>query len=66
MPRPLRHPPIVIMLYYLYAIVEKFLVLVMPGHRNAPPPPMGAGLVQGGRSYLEKRISPEQQSESFI
>ena len=41
MPPPLWHPPIAIVPYYLYAIVEKFPVWVMPRHRNAPPPPMG-------------------------
>jgi hypothetical protein len=48
MPPPLWHPPIAIMPYYLCAIVEKFPVLVMPGHRNVAPPPMGAGLAQWG------------------
>ena len=48
MPPPLWHPPIAIVPYYLYAIAEKFPVSVMPRHRNAPPPPMGAGLAQGG------------------
>jgi len=38
---PLWHPPIAIVLYYLYAILEKFPVWVMPGHRNASLPPMG-------------------------
>ena len=56
---PLWHPPIGIMPYYLYAIVEKVLVQVMPGHCNAPPPQWGAGLAQGRRSSLEKRVSQE-------
>jgi len=30
-------PLIAIVTYYLYTIVEKFSILVMPGHRNAPP-----------------------------
>jgi hypothetical protein len=47
------------MLYCLYAIEEKFPVQAMPGHRNTPPPPMGAGLALGGQSSLEKRISHE-------
>jgi hypothetical protein len=42
------HPPVAKGPYYLYAIVERFPVQVMPGHRNAPPPPTGAGLAQGG------------------
>jgi hypothetical protein len=42
------------------AIVEKFPVQGIPRHRNAPPPSMGAGLTQGGRSSLGKRISTEQ------
>src|SRR5665647_925246 len=65
MPPPLWHPLIAIMPYYLYAIVEKFPVLVMRRHRNAPPPPMGAGSAQGGRSYLEKRISTVPKNELF-
>ena len=54
---PLSHPPIAIMLSYLYDIVEKFPVLVKPRHRKAPPPPMGAWLAQGGQSKFDKRIS---------
>ncbi len=44
--------------YFLYAIVEKFPVQVIPGHRNAPRPLFGAGLAQGWRSSREKRTSP--------
>jgi hypothetical protein len=55
------HPLVVILLYYLYAIAGKFSVQVLPKHRNAPPPSMGAGLAQGGRSSLEKRISSEKK-----
>jgi len=44
LPPSLWHPPIAIVPYYLYAIVEKFPVQVMQRHRNTPPPPMGAGL----------------------
>jgi hypothetical protein len=29
-------PPVAIVPYYLYAVVEKFPVQGMPGHRNAP------------------------------
>jgi hypothetical protein len=43
--------------YYLYATMEKFSVQVMPRHRNALPPEIGAGLAQGKRSSLEKWIS---------
>jgi hypothetical protein len=45
---PLWHPPVAIVPYYLYAIVEKFPIQVIPGYRNAPRPPWGAGLVRGG------------------
>mgnify|MGYP006864920925 CR=1 FL=1 len=38
---------------------RKIPVLVIPRHRNAPPPPKGAGLAQGGQSYFEKRISTQ-------
>jgi hypothetical protein len=38
---PLWHPPVAIVPYYLYAIVEKFPVQLMPGHRNAPWAPNG-------------------------
>ena len=41
---PLWHPRIAIVPYYLYTMVEKFPVSVMPSHRNVPPPPTGAGL----------------------
>ena len=33
--------PVAIVPYYVYAIVEKFPVWVMPRHRNAPPSPYG-------------------------
>jgi hypothetical protein len=36
LPPPLWHLPVAIVLYYVYAIVEKFPVQLMPGHRNAP------------------------------
>jgi len=65
LPPPLWHPPVAIVLHYLFAIVEKVPVQVIPGHHNAPPPPIGgAGLAQGGRSSLEKRISPRAQYSS--
>ncbi len=64
-PPPLWHPRVAIVPYYLYAIKEIFPIQVMPRHRNAPPPPMGAGLAQGGQSSFEKRISTERQSELF-
>ena len=51
---PLWHPQIAIGSYYLYATVEKFPVQVIPGHRYAPPPPMGAGLAQGGNHHLKR------------
>ena len=54
MPPPLWHPPIAIVPYDLYAIAGKFPVSVMPGHRNAPPPPKGAGLAQGGDHHLKR------------
>jgi len=44
LPPSLRHPPIAIVLYYLYTIAGKFPVYVISRHRNMPPPPMGAGL----------------------
>ena len=47
MPPPLWHSPVAIVPYYQYAIVEKFPVQLIPGHCNAPPPQMGAGLAQG-------------------
>jgi len=56
------HPPVAIVPYYLYVIVGKFPVQLIPGHRNAPPPPTGAGLAQGRQSSLEKRISTEQKN----
>jgi len=65
LPPPLWHPPGAIGPYYLYAIVEKFPVQVMPRHRNALPPPMEAGLAQGGRSSFEKRISPGHDYNIF-
>jgi hypothetical protein len=52
LPPPLWHPPVAIAPYYLYAIAGKFSVQLMPGHRNAPPPPMGAGLAQGGGAII--------------
>jgi hypothetical protein len=36
-PPPPGHPPVAIVPYYLYSIVEKFPVQVIPSHRNAPP-----------------------------
>ena len=56
LPPPLCHPPIAIEPYYLYAIAGKFPVQVIPVHRNTSPPPMGAGLVQGGRSSLKREF----------
>ena len=38
----------------------------MPRHRNAPPPPMGAWMAQGGQSLFEKRISTEPKKPSFV
>jgi len=35
-------------------------VQVITGHRNAPPPPTGAGLAQGGRSYYMTQVFTEQ------
>ena len=49
---------IAIVLFYLYAIMEKFPVQVIRIHRNAPRP-HGAGFMHGGRSSCEKRISPK-------
>jgi len=46
--------------YYLVITVQIFSVLVMQKHRNAPPPPMGAGLAQGGYHHYEQRFSKEQ------
>ena len=39
---PLSHPPIAIMLYYLYEIVEKFPVLVNAQASQCAPAPEGA------------------------
>ena len=47
LPPPLWHPPDAIVPYYLYAIGEKIFQIMMR-LRNAPPPPMEAGLAQGG------------------
>jgi hypothetical protein len=55
LPPPPGHSPVAIVQYYLYAIAEKFPVLIiMQRHRNAPPPPTGGGLAQGGRLYILK------------
>jgi hypothetical protein len=62
LPPPLWHPPIAIVPYYVYAIVEKFPVQVMSRHRNAPPPPMGGqGWRKGGdhhgkRGFLQSKF----------
>jgi len=56
-PPPLAHPPVAIVPYYLYTIVQIFSIPVIQRHRNAPPPPMGAGLAQGGHHLREKRFS---------
>ena len=56
LPPPLWHSPVAIMPYCLYVFVEKFPVQAIPGHCNAPPPPMGAGLAQGGDRYLKRRF----------
>jgi len=58
---PLWHPPVAIVPYFLYAIVEKFPVWGMPEHRNTPPPPMGQGWRKGWSSF-EKRISTKQKN----
>ena len=56
-PLPPGHPPVARVLYYLFVIEEKFPVVVIQRHRNAPPPPLGAGLAQRGLSSdSEKRI----------
>jgi hypothetical protein len=48
---PLWHPPRAILLKYLCASAGKFPVLVMPGHRKAPPA-MGQGWRKGGNHIL--------------
>ena len=69
LPPPLWHPPVAIVPYYLYAIVEKFSVQVMPGHRNAPPPPTGQGWRKGSdhhmkRGFLQSNFSLNQKFRS--
>jgi len=47
-PPPLWHPPVAIVPYYLHILTKNFSLEVIQRYRNAPPPPTGAGLAQGG------------------
>jgi hypothetical protein len=44
--------PIAMRPYYLYTEMENFSRAGNAESSHAPPPPTGAGLAQGGRSYL--------------
>jgi len=58
LPPPLWHPPVAIVSYYLYTIEEKFPVQVMPGHRDAPPPPLrGRVGARRGDHHLKEGFS---------
>jgi len=55
-----RASPVAIVPYYLYTTMQIFSVPVIQTHRIVPPPPMGAGLAQGGiitmkRGFLQSR-----------
>jgi len=64
LPPPLWHPPIVIVLYYQYAIVEKFPIQVIPGHRNAPPHG-GQGRRKGGDHYFKRGFLQDKKTNSL-
>ena len=51
---PLGHPPVAMVLYYLYTIAKKSPEQVMQRHRTTPPPFTGQGW-RKGRACLTKK-----------
>jgi hypothetical protein len=54
-PPPLRYSLIEMVPYFLYSIVEKFPVQVLPKYHNAPPPPNEGRAGARGVTIIMKR-----------